>query len=387
LNGLNSQISSLNQSNSNLRAQIENLKNEIALKRQKIQTLDGEISVLQQEVAALQAEIQQHLDTISQQTQRIAELERNIMWLQGSIVALQNQQGKADEMIETLETEKLDLETKLAQKQTEYNEAKELAEKLTAENIAAEQEYTSILQSLIYTLEELMKRYDAVVNAIYQVRQAYKDLLTTCPNLVPNSVVADKSSGTLYYVEKQNNTIVLRTFPDADVFRSYGSPTYTLYESSYLSGCEKGSPMEMKPEVVVTPPPVTPPPEWLQAPFIVSFVSAYHWMRQGIIKVLQVVGNTPTLTSFGLMNTQFTLQPDGSIQTLNGAEFSLTANTDVKEKGWSFVPYPQLGKVAFQIQMYGQTVGSSPDNLVIPVPASSQSLRTVFFIIPIGKKM
>jgi len=378
LTQLNTTINGLTQSNGQLRTQIQSLTSQIASKKAILSDVQGDNVALQNEISALEQQVQDKLQVVAQQIARIGELENNIASLNQQIIQLTVSLKDANALIVALEMQKTSLEVKLEKKTKEVEELQQMAEALEKDNANALELYNATLSDMIQTLNALIARYNDVVDAILQVRKAYNDLITTCPNLAEGTVVSDQTHGTLYYVDSGKT---LRTFPNTDIYKSWGSLPYTTYKSTYLQGCAKGPPMEMKPQ---TPPPqiqTTKPPEWVHGAIVV-FISAYHWMTQGQMILLWFNGIDLIAQEYdGTPMHTFSISKDGVIKNAIGDVLTLSGAVDP----WNFDVYTgrDLGPLAFTLSMGGKAIGVTNTTTVVPVVSSSKALQTCFFMIPI----
>ena len=378
LTQLNTTINGLTQKNAQLRSQIQTLTSQIAAKKATLSDIEGDNETLRNEIVALEQQIQEKLGVVAQQVVRISELETSIASLNHEIVQLTASLNDAHALIVALETQKTSLEVKLEKKTAELEEAKQLAASLEKDNAEALAMYNATLSDMIAALNTLIANYNIVVDTIFQVRKAYNDLITTCPNLVEGTVVADQTHGTLYYVDTGT---VLRTFPNADIYRSWGSLPYTTYRSTYLQGCTKGPPMEMKPSTPPVQAQTTKPPEWIQGATVV-FVSAYYWMIRSQVVLLWFDGRDLVAQEYdGTPMHTFSISKEGVIKNTIGDVLTLSGSVDP----WSFDLYTDrdLGPLAFTLSMDGKAVSVTNTSTVMPVVSGSKALQTCFFMIPV----
>jgi len=321
-------------------------------------------------IGRLNVEKAQLEQTVSEKGNVITGIESNIQGVTAEIQTLEaqaaNQTAQADALdsqIRMLVDERNSLQAQL------YNAQREIA-------------------SLQSDLEQRDRRIVALNQEIAYWKKNFQDVSERCPVIPHGQVIADKASGVLYKVSQTENGTTLRAFPSVDVYKAFGSPTYTVFEAYQLKNCAQGPPLKIEEADQRAVTPTYLPPPNLHPPSKVIILSAKLWMDRQILKAVHLSEEhaRPFLGSTLNDNSVFDVDPKtGSITSTSGKSLTLMTTSDRKETGWNFVPYklrPLGTGIAFQLQQYNKKLAVIPGIDVTTLhSADSYSLDTVWFIL------
>lgn len=396
INSLNSQISKKNSQISSLQAEQNSLQAQATSLAQQLQDVINQINVAQQEnqtlkarKATLQQQLKDLFDQIASNSNTISTLEGQEQQLIDQRISLEGQLDVAMQTIDTLENDIANLNQQISQKVQQIQETQNTIAVLQAVGEQMAAEFDALQKQLSEDTAALAQRYQDALVYLDALQKKYTDEYTSCPTMPSGSVIADKSSGVLYRVSVTEKGSRLHPFPSIEVYRSHGSPSYTVYESYRLQKCERGDPVEMLAEA---PKPLIPqylPPSYMHPPQRLLILSAGLWMKYMDLKGLQLQSTSPRprVSSQVTENSLFFVDPTtGAMTTMSGNSLKLSTSSGQEETGWNMIPYTlrNLGKYAFQLQMYNKKLQVMPGlNVTTLVPASNYTLETVWFILPV----
>jgi predicted nucleic acid-binding Zn-ribbon protein len=383
----NTEINTLQNTNNNLQREATAKTQELATVNQTLATAEGNKQELLNQKESLKNDIKQLLYMIDQNDNTIAGLEETEATLTAQMITHQRQLQDSIATIQTLQTDIVSLRDRINFKIEQINELTQTISLLRQLGEQMAREFEALQQALTQDITAMTDRFQRASQELDVLTKQYNDLYTSCPKIPHHTVVGDKSTGVLFLVEQTNEGSTLHPFPNMDVYKSHGSPTYTLYESYQLARCAKGDPVTALASI---PPPKMPsykPPPHLHPPARAVFISASMWMTKREIRVLSLSDTTPRPRVISTLdNTSvFTCDPEtGKIQNQAGTELKLKSTSQQVETGWNFVPYTArpLGKLAFQLEMYSKKLSVVAGlNVTTLANASSFDLETVWFAI------
>jgi hypothetical protein len=218
----------------------------------------------------------------------------------------------------------------------------------------------------------------------------------SCPDLVEGAVIIDSTNGALYIVKNK----MLRAM-SYDIYKQWGSPSYTPYTANALRPCARGPPMDppvstIAPTSIPTsaPPSVPTPPSTIRTPNVVVFIHQQTWMTTGKLLVMALRGGMVTLQSYApeQPSQTFKVNGNGTIQNVDDSYVSASDGcTSVSvgqqaEGSWTFRregSHPLSFRV---LSSCGKALGNQLAGSVSVVTTDAPSAPSAsWFVIPVGR--
>jgi hypothetical protein len=220
----------------------------------------------------------------------------------------------------------------------------------------------------------------------------------TCPSMEEGMTVLDGSDGQLYKYEYGT----LRAYMTQDIYRSWGSPQYTVFPKAQLDACPRGPSMSLKP----TPQTTTPAPtneedeESLSGKDIYVFIHGPTYDEDGTIRVLSIRFNQIMVQGYNQRDPAQTFVIYGGdslmIRSLSGGGALLASNeeclapittTFADTEGetsvqWTLIPGGS-SQYSFNVRAAcGRFLTNAPDTNVVSLEPSQGSM---WYVVPVGR--
>jgi len=208
----------------------------------------------------------------------------------------------------------------------------------------------------------------------------------SCPVLVDGETVLDGDAGVLYRVENG----ALRQYPNMEVYKSWGSPSYRPLPGVQLAACSKAPPMEAR-----DPQTTEPAAQEEYDGNVYAFVHAGAWMNDGVLRVASSRFSGLMLEPFKFRDAAqaWAISTTGHIRSVNAPGLYLdTLDTclspvlnDTKGDPWSIVPSQTGDTLRYVVKAEcGNVLLASPEDRAVSLGQADRD-NGEWFLVPVGR--